>query len=178
METALGWAGPGQGARHASHSGTLCLQQWLQCYSSRTSFPCFKSGVCVCFGKTTSRGCTFHWKEMVDLVGVCTLLEWWQRYPSRKNTWSVINSKRHSECQNVTYNSYSCFVNESQVGVLFDLHGRQKFFLMKDCKILLFYYSFSNEVSVLWSEVNEFYNFYCYYYCFYFHVNWILRFVI
>lgn len=125
-----------QGASHDSCLGAVYLQPQLQHCSKRTSFPHFKSGVCVeFFKKTTSRGCSFL-KETADLVGVCTLLEWWQRHPSRENTWSVRN--RHSECQKVTYNNYYCFVNESQAGVLSDLHGRQKSFLMKDCKILLY----------------------------------------
>lgn len=39
----------------------------------------------------------------------------------------------------VTHNNYYWFFSESQAGALFDLHGRQKFFFVKDCKILLFY---------------------------------------
>lgn len=76
---------------------------------------CVCVGVCVCVffwaKKAISRGRAFQWKEILDLVGVCTLLEWCQRYPSRENTWSVRN--RHSEWQKVAYDNYYCFVSES-----------------------------------------------------------------
>lgn len=81
--------------------------------------------------------------------------------PSKGNTMSVRNAKRHSECPKGMYSNYYCFTRKLQAGYFFDLHGRQKFFFLKDYMIVSFYQGFQLRMKHQYFEVINFF-YYCY----------------
>lgn len=88
--------------------------------------------------KASARDCAFHRKDTLTVVGVRILLEGGQRYSRRENTPVFKIIKDIQNAQTVHTATYYCFINKSQTGALFDLYDRQRFFFMKDCKLLPF----------------------------------------